>query len=325
MLQLARIVTYGAFVLLTYLAIRQAPFGKRIFLILALTPMVLIQTVSITRDALLMGACFYLTAKALSMAYSEAVPSKGDWIETILLSMLLAPCKMIYLPAGFLWLLVIYRRYLRGQNPSRKRGLALAAAMAFPILLFFVLSNLGSIASVAAALPGLAGEKAYSLAELLKNPGLSLYLLFNTLRDSLGSILANAISPFELQLGCSDGIVMVVLLLMLLELFQQEPGRSDVSRQERTFLFLVFLGVFLLAALASMQWTPGTSTVIQGLQGRYLTPVLPALCLSLFGFRLVKTHPRGVLAVRLGCCLYPAVVSLNMYLWTIFDLVSVPF
>ena len=80
---------------------------------------------------------------------------------------------------------------------------------------------------------------------------------------------------------------------------------------------LVFIGVFLLTALASLQWTNTGSFTIEGMQGRYLTPAFPLLGIFLMNNRLVRIQGNTQTFVKAACCVFPAVSLMNLYLWTI--------
>ena len=318
MIQLARILTYALFVFLTYRAIAIAPFGKRVLLVLALVPTVMVQTVSISRDGVIFALSFYLIARVLAAAYGEKRPSAWDWAVIIGISALLAPCKMIYLPLSFFWLLVIWRKYLRGRQTSRKEAVLRTVLYTLTILLVFILANIPSILRLSQTdKAGLDGLEAYTLTWVFQNPMDALYLVANTFRTELGSYFTNAIQLFDIRLGSSDTITLVVGLCLVLAACEQGKNQQTVLAGERWFFFLVGLGVLVLVTLASLQWTPMEYNVIKGLQGRYLTPVLPLLCMTAVNNRALRGGEKTAQIVDSLCCLFPALVLLNMYLWTV--------
>ena len=318
MLQLGRMFTYGVFVLLVFLAIRQTPFGKRLFLIVALTPATLVQTVSISRDGLILALAFYITTKVLAMAYAQEEPKKRDWVVLLAASMYLAPCKLAYVPVSFFWLLIVYRRYLRKGERDWKKSLWIVLLMTVPILLTFLLANLSRIFVLTQ--PGkkdIMGTTAYSVGYILQHPIQILYVVFNTLRSQTGTYLTNAIQLFEIGLGSDDGITLLVFFLIVLEIGSMERSRREIRPSERGIMFAVFALTAGFILLGSILWTPSTSDVVMGLQGRYLTPVLPLLCLTFFNNRVFHTPERSALIVNLGCCVFPAIALMNLYLWTV--------
>lgn len=318
MLQIARMITYGIFVVLVFLGIRQLPFGKRLLLIIALTPAVLVQTVSISRDALILAFAFYITSKVLAMAYAQEEPKKREWAVLLAASMYLAPCKLAYVPVSFFWLLIVYRRYLRGEGRNWKKGAKIVLLMTVPILLSFLLANLTRIAVLTQ--PGkkdILGTVAYSVQDIFRNPVHILYVVFNTLRNQTGIYFTNAVQLFDIGLGSEDGITLLIFFLIFLEIAIAEQRRARIGLQDRSIMFAVFAITASFIMLGSILWTPNTSNVVQGLQGRYLTPVLPLLCMTFFNNRILRAPERSALVVNLGCCVFPAIALMNLYLWTI--------
>lgn len=318
MMLAGRIASYALFVILVFFAIRALPFGKRLMLILALMPTTLTQTVSINRDATILSLCFFLIAKVLQAAYAEKKPSARTWVLILGLSALLAPCKMVYLPVSFFWLLIIYRQYISGQDVSWRKIALRVIGFSLPILGFFVLANLPSLAKMSqGASAGSAGTEVFSLTNILADPAQAFFVLINTFRTTLGTYLVNAIQLFEIDLGSSDSMTLLILFLLLVESLHPGTERQKIQPVERSFFFLVAFGVFLLVTLAAFQWTSLESSVIEGIQGRYLTPVLILLCMSFMNSRSLRLTGNPEVFVKGCCCIFPAVYLMNMYLWTI--------
>ncbi len=318
MLQLARILTYGLFAAVVYVSIRSLPFGKRIYLILAMTPTVFVQTVSITRDAMILAMCFFIIAKTLQLAYREEKVKWQEWAVLLAVSVLLAPCKMVYLPVSFFWLLILYRHYIRGKKLHWGKLLTRTAILMVPILCFFVLSNYGTILGLfQAEKESVYGTPGYTFGYLLTHIPETIFLFANTMRTELGFYLNNAIQLWEIKLGSSDSITLLVMVLFVIESCYVCENRKKVNLPERLFFFVVSLGVFVLVSLASMQWTPLDSDVIVWFQGRYLTPVFPLLCMSFINNKTVRISGNSGRFVKACCCMYPAISLMNMYLWTI--------
>lgn len=318
MLQLARFLSYAVFVTVMYFAIRKMPFGKLVFLVSALVPTVMVQMISITRDAMIICLGFYITAAAIQMAYAAEKPNKTAWIKLAIASVLLAPCKMIYLPVSCLFLLVIYRQYIVSAGEKAKKRIlrilwgGLAAALVFALLNFHTIRGIlfGGGVSVY-------NSESYSIAYIFSHPMQMLAVMGNTLRTQFGSYFVNAVQLFDINLGCSDGITIAVFVLLALGCCCTDGEKYTIRKEERTYMLLVAAGVFLLTALASLRWTPMGSDVIVGLQGRYLTPVLPLVCMACYNNRYVRVSSEATVIVKACCCIFPAISLMNMYLWAI--------
>ncbi len=319
MLQLARILNYACFVFLTYCAIRNLPFGKRIMLILALVPSVLIQTVSITRDALIFGMAFFVIGKVMQLAYAKKYVSPRNWAIVLLVSALLAPCKMVYLPISFFWLLIIYRHNLSGEQKNWKLALQRILIFSLIILLIFILTNIPSIINMTKPeKEAIGGQPSYTISHMLKQPKEAVFVIANTFRQGWGEFLMNALQLFDIRLGSTDGMTLILAILLFIESCFWEPNTEQMTTLERVFMALVICGVATLVSVAAMGWTPLGSDIIVGLQGRYFTPIMPLICLLFKNNRIVHIEEeQAAVFVKAGCCLFPALMLLNMYMWTV--------
>ena len=136
-LMLGRLANLLCFAALAALAVRRAPFGKRIFAAAALLPMTLHLAASFSRDALLLGLCFAFTALCAQAIYgqSEARLSWRLWLTMALCGLLLAPAKVVYLPLAALVLLIPAARL------GRRAGLKKAGYLAACVLLALALNG----------------------------------------------------------------------------------------------------------------------------------------------------------------------------------------
>lgn len=322
MLQLARACMYAVFVTVMFFAIRAIPFGKRIFLIWALVPTVLIQTISLTYDAMIICMSFFVIAKVIQLAYADRKPKILDWLVLLTVSAMLLPCKWVYIPVSCSFFLVLYRQYFVPSGDKWKPialkfavflllavGVAVAVKWHTVVQLYREMFLYGN--------ESLAGTESYTIPGMLADPVWTIFVFANTIRNQLGSYLTNAVQLFDIRLGASDGMTLIVFTLLTMECCSVSKERHSLRAVERCFMLLVALGVFLLVALASFRWTPSYSNVIEGLQGRYLTPVLPFVCLACHNNRLVRLEGKTDLLVKCGCCIFPAIFLMNMYLWTI--------
>lgn len=337
MLQAGRMAAYGCFVLLMFFAIRAFPFGKRLMMVLALMPAVMTQTVSITRDMMIIGLSFFVVSKVLQAAYSEKRPSMVQWLVILMASALLAPCKAIYLPISFFWLLIFYRQDIYGKKPQWGSLLLRVICCTIPIMVVMagnssvsiikMLVNIfrqpvpqsGAAAAVQAVTETVTVSTPanYTVTYALTHLPDTLLVCVNTLRQQLGDYLINGIQLFEIDLGSSGSMTIWLLLLLLLESCRVEETREMIRPVERYFALLIGVCVIMLAMLASLQWTSVGSYTINGLQGRYLIPMFPLLCIFLMNNKMVRIHGASELFVKASCCLFPAVYLMNMYLWTI--------
>lgn len=129
-LLLGRLANLLAFAALASLAVRHAPFGRRIFAAAALLPMTLHLACSFSRDALLLGLAFAFTSLCLQAVFgNENRPlTPAAALATAACGVLLAPAKAVYLPLCALFLLVPAVRL--GRRARLKKAAYLAVCLA---------------------------------------------------------------------------------------------------------------------------------------------------------------------------------------------------
>ena len=139
-----------------------------------------------------------------------------------------------------------------------------------------------------------AEEQGYSLTYLIHNPGRLVTLFYNTLlwqgaylhQTMIGSALGN----LDAGLGAPYLVVMVLTGCLIL-LALKKPGETQLmTTGNRIWTVIVCAGCAGLTMLSMLiAWTPMSSSVISGVQGRYFLPFLPALLLICKNDRLILT------------------------------------
>lgn len=292
LLYLGRLFNLMFFNAMGYLTIRRMPFGKEVAAGVFLLPMTLHLASSFSYDVMIISLSSYFAAVCLHLAYKAEKVHIWDVIQLALVMGVMGPCKMVYgVIAGFCLLI-----------PVRKFGgwgkwAASAAAVLGAFGAAMVLVNRQTVAMYTEASEGYiswAEETGYTFAQLLHSPLLVLKMCYNTLMwqgeklysgmlgESLGNMDAVLNTPYVVILG---------LTAILLMLAFRKPGESIVmkmgSRIWIWFLCFLCLGALMFSML--LAWTPVTSNVINGVQGRYLLPLLPMFLLTLKNDRVVRT------------------------------------
>ena len=106
--QLATVIAY---ILFTYWAICVIPIGKRIFFAISVLPMTLHETTSFSYDAIICGLAFLLLAYIIKMIYEKDEVAIKDIIIISIVSILLAPCKMVYSFISLLLILIPKKKF----------------------------------------------------------------------------------------------------------------------------------------------------------------------------------------------------------------------
>lgn len=293
------------FVAITTAAIRRLPFGKEVLFGVALLPMTLHLSGSFSYDVMIMGCLFWFMAVCLDLAYGK---ERVEWKDVAVLAILMAaagPCKMIYGVLMGLCLLIPVKKF----GNWKKWGVS-AAAVAGAWLIAMVLVNSRVIAGFAATSEQVvewAGEAGYSLEFLLHNPGRLIRMFYQTILwqgetyhlTMIGAYLGNVDQGLDVPY-----LLVVFFTFCLMVLALRKPGEELILvKGKRVWAFTV-CGACVAAALGSMllAWTPVSSKVINGVQGRYFLPFLPVFLMACKNDWLILTKDRNRSILYLMFC-----------------------
>jgi hypothetical protein len=293
------------FVAMTFFAMRRLPFGKEVLFGVALLPMTLHLSASFSYDVMILGCMFYLTAVCLDLAYEKERVRAADVAVIAALMAAAGPCKLIYGVLMGLCLLVPVEKF-GGWKPW-----ALAAACVFLAWgLSMTLINGQTIVSYATETENVvpwAQEEGYSLTLLLHRPLQAVRMFYQTFlwqaeyyhMTMIGAYLGNLDTVLDVPY-----FVVAVFTVSLLCLAMKKPGERQVMSVGNRVWAAALCGLCGLAAMASMliAWTPLSSQVISGVQGRYFLPFLPVLLIAFKNDAIVLTKNGNRSILYLMCC-----------------------
>lgn len=321
LLLLGRLCNYLLFVAFTYYSIKVVPFGKHIFFLIGLMPVSLMQSASLSRDSIVLGLAFFVCAKTLQIAYTERRITWWQLAQLITAAALLAPSKVVYLPVCLFPAIIPFKRYGKPKKTKEWRYSILVLLLGFAVTLSaFLACNFSLLAD------RVVQETAYSvnnqqaghtLQYIMTHLPDMIYMVVNTFRVSLGDYLMNAVAPLEIKAGLSNGVILGWLLLLVLACIPENKMHKP-SPGDRGWMALLATIVFALLTVVAIQWTPLGANSIVGLQGRYLTPILPLILLSIYGLPWIQRQASVNRFLRVGAAVLPCVSVFNMYLWTLF-------
>lgn len=306
LLYLGRLCNLVFFVFMTWLAMKRLPFGKEVLFGTALLPMTLHLSSSFSYDVMIMGCMFYFTAVCLDLAYKK---EKVEWKDVAVLALVMAaagPCKMVYAVMMGLCLLIPVKKF---GGWGRWFISAACVAGAWAGAMYLVNSQvIVSYATETESYVQWAGESGYSLSLLIHQPVRLIKIFYQTLLwqaqhyhlTMIGAYLGNLDPVLDVPY-----VLMVLFTLCLLALALRKPGESLVlTGGKRLWVFAVCAGCAAAVMLSMLiAWTPLSSRVINGVQGRYFLPFLPVLLLALKNDWVVLTKERNRSILYLMCCL----------------------
>lgn len=293
------------FVAITTLAMRRLPFGKEVLFGTAILPMTLHLSASFSYDVMIMGCFFYFTAVCLDLAYGKEKVEGKDVAVLAVLMAAAGPCKMIYGVLMGLCLLIPVKKF-----GGWKKWLLAAVIVAGAWVAAMMVINSRLIADFATAsdqIVGWADEEGYSFTFLLHNPGKIFRMFYQTILWQTETYHLTMIGAYlgNIDQGLDVPYVLVVFFTFaLMALALRKPGESlTVMGGQRVWIFVV-CGACVAAAFGSMllAWTPVSSRVISGVQGRYFLPFLPVFLMACKNDWLILTKDRNRSILYLMLC-----------------------
>lgn len=302
---LGRLFNLLFFVGMTFLAMKRLPFGKEVLFGVALLPMTLHLSASFSYDVMILGCMFYLTAVCLELAYEKEKVHIKDVAVLAALMAAAGPCKLIYGVLMGLCLLIPVRKF-GGWKPWWAAAACVFAAWGLSMMLINGQTIVSYATETESVVPW-AEEAGYSLTLLLHRPLQAVRMFYQTLlwqadyyhMTMIGAYLGNLDKVLDVPY-----LVVVMFTAGLFCLAVKKPGERQVMSVGNRVWVAVLCGLCAFAAMASMliAWTPLSSQVINGVQGRYFLPFLPVLLMAFKNDLIVLTKNGNRSILYLMCC-----------------------
>lgn len=297
LLLLGRFMNLIFYSILIYYAIKIMPFAKSLLFVLALLPMSISLAASYSYDAMTIGLSFLLIAYILQLIFVKDMIKKKDWFYLVLLSLFLAPIKVIYVLIGLITLLIPKEKFGKKLHYYILSIMVFAAGMVSIIV--FRLTQITAGLEDNQVVEQVTGSL-YSLSDFLNSPiriiemGVRTIIVYidNYFFTMLGSYLGrlNIVIPQIIMVG--------FFVLLLLSIIKVSEEKMVLKTSAKVTFVLISLGVSVaVAASLLFGWTASNSTIIQGIQGRYFLPVLPLVLLALRteSLQLKKNIDQGII------------------------------
>lgn len=271
---------------LLFLAYRLIPRFKNAVVITALLPMSLNLAASYSYDSGIIALSVLLISAVFRLVKSEEDISPVACLGLVVLTVLLAPCKVVYVVSIFIALLIPPSKF-----PNKPFSLAFKTLVLISAAASILLARSASMTALAGEVASLdyRGSESghfYSLGGLLAHPLDSIMLFVRTIRDfgsyylftMVGSKLGWLQDSIE-----APGVLVVLYIIVALLAMQRE--KSDDNR-ELALLRAVSVAVFAMGSFGlllslCLGHTFDTELLIMGVQGRYFIPLLPLLLFSI--------------------------------------------
>ena len=291
---------------MVYGAVKVLPFGKMVLLGVSVLPMALHLAASYSYDTFLMGMCFFFGSYCLHLAYAKPEVSWKDILLLAVLAAAFGPCKMVYAVMMGFALLIPVKKF-----GDWKKWTVSAAAVLAAFGAAMILVNRATITNYAVSTDTYvewAGETTYSFSWILHNPMGFARVMYDSLvhlgdewtLQLFGSMLGNLDPVLSVPFAVVLGMAVCLVLLSL-----RNAGEALYMKGWQKFWICLLAFGCLLGLMGAMliAWTPLSSPVVEGVQGRYLLPVIPFVFLCLKNDKVVRTAGRDETLVFYMCAM----------------------
>lgn len=274
---LGRLLVFLLAVWATYWAVRVAPFGKIIFVIVGLLPMTIQQVASFSYDSLHLGLVALFIAWVLKLAHEETKLSSRQYWLLVALSLVALNVK-----PGYFFLSLLIFILPKAKFAGTRKYWQSTVGFVLASLVFFGVTRVAFNEPGAAAFPAGVDPQA-QMWFVIEHPISFLLLVIGMLYDNIKDFYQMIVfRPGWLRSSLSayfylfTGIGAVLLL-------RSHEEKVPLTKQQR----LVFLGVFLLQLVFVFfslyaAWSEVGSEKISGVQGRYFLAILPLFIFSFY-------------------------------------------
>lgn len=306
---LGRLANLAICITMLYYAIKKIPFAKKLLLILAFIPIAIEGFVTLSGDGFTIATAFLFIAYILDIYNQKRKLTKKDYAILSILGVIIAFCKIVYIPIVFLLLLLPKESF---ENNNKKRYLVIIS-----MIVVFVLLNLTWLMLANPYLDVYTnGESDYQIEFVLTN-------IVKYCQMFLYTIQENGIGYIEELFGKSllwgsavknkTFVPLILITLSILACINDEKMKNRFKvREIIIFIFVVLAVIALVFTSLFVQWTSYGSDKIDGVQGRYFLPIIPIAFILIGNFigRKSKEDSEIFEKIALIGCIFVSFMSL---------------
>lgn len=283
----ARIMNMLVSLIILYFSIKIIPFGKKIMLLLTCIPVAISGFASMSPDAMTISIAYLFISYVLKI-FNEK-DKKIKWQEKIgllLMGMVLALCKIVYVPIVALILILPKEKY----NTRKEQILT-----CFLIIGLAIITNLLWLGFASQYLEEYkAGNSVIQLQKLLANPieylQNMLYTINSFSRDYLEGLFGIGVGA-DLHIQFYTILPIIIFGTYIFLTITDKALKNRFNTYQTIIITLILLAVIgLIFTSLYIQWTPANWSVIAGVQGRYFLPILPLLSLIIGNLIKIKSE-----------------------------------
>lgn len=289
----ARIFALLFWIVVIYYSIKIIPFFKWFFVLVALLPMSVFVNMSVNADVVTNALCFLLIAYIFKLYYSYRVISYKQFAIVLILAILLALSKLVYLPLIGLFLLIPRKNFLSRSDFYIKSFLLAAIA----ILVVFGWSKI--MYSLYTPYPDY--NKAFRdditlsmRADMVLQKQFILHHPVRTIETFFNAVINPAEDTYRQYIGTLGWLdtwlpewFILVAYFMLVFIALIDSNKQIKLQLWHRGVIVLLLGITICLILLSqyLTWSAVGSNII-AIQGRYLIPCLPLFFMLLYNTKM---------------------------------------
>ena len=310
LLYLARLANLIAGTLMVVFAVRRLPAFQWLAVMVALTPMALFLRASASAAVTAAGAAFLLVGAVARLAWGEGPARRNGLVLLAASTAALCASKAAYFPLAFLAFLIPAARFPQGR---RARFLLVHTVLALTITAYAIAVS-RTAGTIRVDTPGVDASR--QIRDSLADPLGFLAVVatdYATHAHRYAGQLVGKLGWLDTKLPAP--LILAYLAMLCGLLFVDANPGIEVRPWQRVFITAVILTTLVLISASQYAvWTPYGAKYIEGLQGRYFSPLVPAAAWALHGRRWAGRIPPRSLGIGLAAF---SVLSFGISMWAL--------
>lgn len=261
-----------------YFAIKIIPFGKKLLLIPAMIPIAIEGFSSLSPDAMTISMSFLYIAYILNLAFGskDKIMTK-EKIIILCLSIIIALCKIVYIPLVLLILIIPKQKFKNESNKSKILNFIIIAGIAVIINLLWLTLSSKYLANFRE------GDSKIQVELAMHSP-------IQYIQEVLYTINLNGnnyfLSLFGSDLGWGELVKLYSIIpysmfaIYIMATILDNDIKAKLKKYQIFWISITILAIIgLIFTSLYVQWTYVGNNSILGVQGRYFLPILPLIML----------------------------------------------
>lgn len=320
LLQLGKLIGLLVFVLIIGYSIKIAKIGKVTLFVLGIIPVILFQTVSYTRDNMIIAGITLSMVALINLLVSKDEKADFKFVCTFVLPLLIAClAKANYFPLFLLGLLIPKDRF-----KSKKQTHIFKILMIIITLLVLSTFGLGMLTN-GSNMTDSRGSGHVNVAEQMKvvinHPINTVNISIKNIMSKLSTILGNSeggLGYLAYLGGSTYHSSFIIIIILLFTLLINNEQKEYINKKDKIIILIFVMGILFGISLALyLLFTDVGSNSIAGVQSRYYLPLLyPILaCFTTSKIKCNLNYKKASFWIIIICTILTYSTIFELYVW----------